>query len=54
MALTEEEQRALDYRKSLLTRERARKASERALKGDQAARKALDEAWHPLLSTENR
>lgn len=46
--MTEEERAAL-YRQQAVNRENARQANERALAGSSEARKALADAWEPVV-----
>lgn len=46
--MSSEEERAREYRRQQLARERNDKAAERALRGSTVARKALKDAWDPV------
>ena len=48
--LTDEEQRAVDYRRDQAARAAARAALDEDLRGDDAARARLEEAWRPVLA----
>jgi hypothetical protein len=44
-----EEEKAIEYRRMMLARDRNQKARELALAGDPEARRALLDAWDPLI-----
>lgn len=46
---TDEETRALNYRREQAARQRAAEARERALRGNPGARQALLDAWAPKI-----
>lgn len=47
--MSEEDDRAAEYRRTMVARERNKRAAERALSGDTAKRRELERNWEPVV-----
>ena len=52
MAISSEEQRALDFQRTLINRERAQRVAERKLRGNPTRHRQLLDAWGPVIHRE--